>query len=45
MLSGSVLAREMDDVLTTTAAVRGVRGVENHLDVHESAGTSPALQG
>lgn len=44
-LSGPVLAREVDDVLTATAAVRGVRGVENQLDVHESAGDVPALQG
>ena len=44
-LSGPVLAREVGDVLTTIAAVRGVRGVENHLDVHESAGDVPALQG
>lgn len=44
-LTGPVLARELDDVLTTTAAVRGVRGVENQLDVHESAGDVPALQG
>jgi len=43
-LSGPVLAEEVDDVLTTTAAVRGVRGVENLLDVHESADVS-ALQG
>ena len=45
ILRGPVLAREVDDVLTTTAAVRGVRGVENHLDVHESAGDVSALQG
>jgi osmotically-inducible protein OsmY len=44
ILSGPVLAAELDDVLTTIAGVRGVRGVENLLDVHESAEVS-ALQG
>ena len=44
ILSGPVLAGELSDVLITTAAVRGVRGVENLLDVHESADVS-ALQG
>lgn len=44
ILSGPVLAAELDDVLTTTAAVRGVRRVENLLEIHESADVS-ALQG
>lgn len=45
VLSGPVLATEFDDVLRTTTAVRGVRGVENRLDVRQSAGDTPALQG
>ena len=45
VLSGPVLAAELDDVLRTAAAVRGVRGVENRLDVRASAGDTPALQG
>ena len=45
VLSGPVLANELDDVVRTAAAVRGVRGVESRLDVRQSAGNTPALQG
>src|SRR5207245_245605 len=33
-LSGPILAREVDDLLAAVASVRGVRGVENRLEVH-----------
>ena len=45
ILSGPVLLNELDDVLRTAAAVRGVRGVESRLDVRRTAGDTPALQG
>ena len=45
ILSGPVLADELDDAMRTVAAVRGVRGVDNQLDVRPCAGDLPALQG
>jgi BON domain-containing protein len=45
VLSGPVLASEVDDLLKTAVKVKGVEGVENRLEVHESAGNHPALQG
>jgi uncharacterized membrane protein len=45
ILSGSVLASEADQLLLAIVGVRGVREVENRLEVHDRAGTSPALQG
>ena len=44
-LSGPVLAREVDDLLATVRRVRGVREVENQLQVHDRPGSVPALQG
>jgi osmotically-inducible protein OsmY len=44
-LRGPILASELDRVLATTAAVRGVRSVSNELQPHESAEGVPALQG
>jgi uncharacterized membrane protein len=44
-LSGRVLAAEVDELLRRVHDVRGVRGVENALEVHESAASAPALQG
>ncbi len=45
ILSGPVLARELDDLLRAVQGVRGVEEVENRLDVHQSAGDVPGLQG
>jgi uncharacterized membrane protein len=44
-LSGPILAREVDNLLAAVAAVRGVTDVENWLEVHETAGSVPGLQG
>ncbi|HEX2573741.1 MAG TPA: SRPBCC family protein [Polyangia bacterium] len=45
LLRGAVLAVEVDRLLDEVRAVRGVEGVEDQLDVYESPGTVPALQG
>lgn len=45
VLSGQVLAAELDGLLSAVKAVRGVQSVENRLEVHDSAETSPSLQG
>jgi uncharacterized membrane protein len=44
-LSGPILAHESEDLLKAVAAVRGVRTVEDRLEVHERADTVPGLQG
>jgi uncharacterized membrane protein len=44
-LSGPVLSREVDELVSRVSSVRGVQNVENHLDVHEQAGDAPELQG
>src|SRR5439155_21299270 len=44
-LSGPILQVELDSVLSGVWSVRGVRGVENRLEVHKQAGNIPALQG
>jgi uncharacterized membrane protein len=44
-LSGPVLADEVEDLLAGVSSVRGVSEVENRLQVHESAGDVPGLQG
>jgi uncharacterized membrane protein len=44
-LSGPVLAREEDDLVSCVSSVRGVRSVVNRLDVHEQPGGLPGLQG
>jgi osmotically-inducible protein OsmY len=43
-LSGAVLAREVDDLLSATRGVRGVEEVENRLQVYETPEAVPALQ-
>lgn len=45
LLRGPVLADEVDYLIKRTAAVRGVHGVDNQLEVHQDAGDIPALQG
>ncbi len=45
ILSGPVLAGEVDDLLSTVRKVRGVRSVESGLEVHAEPGDVPALQG
>ncbi len=45
MLSGDVLADEVEALVQGVSRVRGVRDVENHLRVHQDAGNIPQLQG
>lgn len=45
ILSGPILAHEVPDLINTVRNVRGVRGVEDQLEVHTEAGAIPALQG
>jgi osmotically-inducible protein OsmY len=45
VLSGPVLRHEVDDLLAVVARVRGVRQIENRLEIHESPGNEPSLQG
>ena len=45
MLSGPVLAREADALVRRVLRVRGVVDVDSRLDVHETPGDVPALQG
>jgi uncharacterized membrane protein len=44
-LRGPVLADEVENLVAGVAAVRGVQGVENHLETHEQPGDVPGLQG
>ena len=44
-LSGAVLAREVDDLLSAARGVRGVEEVENRLQIYETPEAVPALQG
>jgi uncharacterized membrane protein len=44
-LSGPVLASEVDGLLASVRAVRGVHDVENQLQVHERGDDVPGLQG
>ncbi|MBI4408355.1 MAG: BON domain-containing protein [Gemmatimonadetes bacterium] len=44
-LCGPILSREVDRVLERVQHVRGVKEVVNELEVHESAGRIPGLQG
>ena len=45
ILSGPVLASEVEELIKAAGKVRGVEAVENRLDVHESPEGVPALQG
>lgn len=44
-LSGPILAHEVNDLLAALSLVRGVRGLENQLEIHEYPGSISALQG
>lgn len=44
-LSGPVLANEVEQLLSSILHVRGVTGVVNQLDVHQTPGDVPGLQG
>lgn len=44
-LRGPILAHEVDDLLSTVSAVRGVSGIDNWLEVYQQAGDVPGLQG
>ena len=44
-ITGPVLASEVDDLVRRIRAVRGVKDVVERFDVHEEAGSEPALQG
>lgn len=44
-LSGPILAEEVDPVVAAVSSVRGVKGVENQLEVHQTADNVPSLQG
>jgi uncharacterized membrane protein len=44
-LTGVILEKELPAVLARVAKVRGVNGVESRLQVHDEAGSVPALQG
>ena len=44
-LRGPIFAREVSSVLNVASSVRGVRGVTNALEPHESADGVPSLQG
>jgi osmotically-inducible protein OsmY len=44
-LSGQILRKELNKLIGLTCRVRGVRKVNNQLDVFDSAGKVPGLQG
>jgi osmotically-inducible protein OsmY len=44
-LRGPALAGEVDELLRAVSSVRGVTGVENQLEIHESAAGISSLQG
>lgn len=43
-VSGPILANEVERTLTFIRSVRGVKGVDNHLEVHERSEDVPGLQ-
>jgi hypothetical protein len=45
ILSGPVLASEMENIVARARSTRGARGVENRLEAHQHPGDHPALQG
>lgn len=44
-LEGDILAREVEGAVHAARAARGVHGVQNNLQVHDSAENVPTLQG
>ena len=44
-LAGPILAPEVPELLAAVSGLRGVNDVVNNLELHESAGNHPALQG
>lgn len=44
VLSGPVLERDVEQLIDTAEHVRGVRSVENRLEVHREPGRIPSLQ-
>jgi VIT1/CCC1 family predicted Fe2+/Mn2+ transporter len=45
ILSGPILADEVDRLLSHVSAMRGVEEVENRLEAHQDTGNIPGLQG
>jgi uncharacterized membrane protein len=45
MLSGPILAHEVDGLIERVSSIQGVNGVENRLEVHQEPGNVPGLQG
>lgn len=45
ILSGPILASEVQPLLDTVINIRGVTNIENHLEAHEQAGDIHALHG
>ncbi|RJR33409.1 MAG: BON domain-containing protein [Desulfobacteraceae bacterium] len=45
VLTGVVLANELNNLIRQVRAVRGVKEIENHLETHEEPGNVPGLQG
>jgi osmotically-inducible protein OsmY len=44
VLSGNILRREVDDLISRVGKIRGVRHVESRLTVHDQPGDVPDLQ-
>jgi uncharacterized membrane protein len=44
-LSGPIVESEVDGLLKRVSSIRGVKSVENRLDVHQSGASVPGLQG
>lgn len=45
MLSGNILASEAETLISRLRTMPGIKRVENHLNVHDTAGNVPDLQG
>jgi hypothetical protein len=45
VFTGHVLEAEVDNLIASVSQVRGVRHIENHLQVHKERGNIPDLQG
>lgn len=45
ILSGDILADEVESLVMGISRIRGLKGVENNLNVHQDAGNIPHLQG